>query len=421
MNQRYFLVAVLLLVATYSARAADWNQFRGPNTDGVAEGSGYPTQWSAESNIKWKAALPGNGNSSPVVSAGRVFVTAAEDEGRKRSLLCFDRTNGKQLWVQSVAFDRVTETHKTNPYCGSTPAADGQHVVVWHGSAGLYCYDFEGTEVWNRQFGEFKHIWGYGTSPIILGDRVIVHCGPGQEVFMTAVDLKTGETLWRTDEPIEGNGSYNANKKYMGSWSSPVVAQVGDRQRIFCTMPTRVNAYDPETGEIVWSCQGIGGPRGDLAYSSPMILGDIGVAQGGFRGPAIGFRLTGEGDVTETARLWRVEEGNPQNIGTGVFVDGYLYKANAGPSTLQCIDPQTGKELWQERAPGDNYWGSIVLADGRMYVTNQRGDTDVILPNPEKLELVTSNKLGEPSNSTPAFSDGEIFLRTAKSLYCVAN
>jgi len=414
-----FIALVLLTLATF-AQAGDWPQFRGTNGDGHADGSKFPTEWGASKNVRWKMPLPEPGNSSPIVSSGRVFVTGTEAEGRTRSLYCFDRETGDQLWVRSVKFGKVERTHKTNPHGSSTPATDGRRVLAWHGSAGLYCYDFSGRELWGRDLGDFDHIWGYGTSPVLLEDRVIMHCGPGQRVFIAAVDLETGRTLWQTDEPHKGDGSYNENKKYMGSWATPAITRIDGKVQIICAMPTRVNAYDPDTGKIIWTCDGVRGPRGDLAYSDPIIGDGLAVYFGGFMGPAMGFRLGGSGNVTATHRLWRIER-NPQNIGTGVLIGPHVYKANAGPGTLQCVVAATGEELWQEKVTGTNHWGSVVYAASRLYVTSQKGATHVFLPNPERLELVATNELGERSNSTPAFSDGEIFIRTFEHLYCIAD
>jgi outer membrane protein assembly factor BamB len=143
----------------------------------------------------------------------------------------------------------------------------------------------------------------------------------------------------------------------------------------------------------------------------------------GFRGTAMAFKLGGSGNVTATNRLWALSKHQPERIGTGVVVGKYLYVANAGPSTAQCLELATGKERWHERLPegkqGGLHWGSIVYAGGRLYVTNQSGATHVFPPNPDKLDLVASNKLGEPSNATPAVSDGRIFIRTDGHLYCI--
>ncbi|MCB9927327.1 MAG: PQQ-binding-like beta-propeller repeat protein [Planctomycetaceae bacterium] len=377
-----------------------------------------PLNWDSSTNIRWKAPLPHPANGSPIVSNGRVFVTAAQDaDGRRRALYCFDRRNGKQLWVHTTDISKTMPTHKTNPYCGSTPAANGEVVVVWHASAGLVCLDFEGKEVWSRNLGEFEHIWGYGTSPVIYQDRVILHSGPGDRIFIGAYDLQSGKTLWEVDEPQQGkNGSEREDGKYKGSWCTPIIANIDNQDQVICTMPTRVVAYDPKDGGVIWTCDGIRGPKGDLSYSSPLLGDGVLVSIGGFQGPGIGLRPGGKGNITESSRLWRNDK-NPQSIGSGVFVDGYVYRPNAGPGTIECLDPKTGEVLWTERA--ETCWGSIVHVAGRCYVTDQSGKTHVFSPNPEKYEALAVNELGEPSNSTPAVSDGQIFIRTFGHLYCI--
>ena len=410
---------LLIVTLPLTLFADDWSAFRGNAGDGISKEKAVPTVWSSEKNIKWKVPLPEVGNGSPIVSNGKVFVTCAQNKGTKRSLYCFDRTNGNQDWVRTIEFPKVMPTHKTNNYCGSTPVADGERVVVWHSSAGLVCYDFKGTELWKKMLGEFKHIWGYGGSPIIHKGNVILHCGPSQKVFMIAFDLKTGKEKWRTPEPVSGNGEFNEKKKYMGSWSTPVIVNLKGKEILVCSMATRVNGYNLETGEIIWSCSGLRGKRGDLAYTSPVIADNICVSMGGFKGPAIGFKMEGEGDITKN-RLWRNENKNQQRIGSGVFINGSIFMANSSGSLVQCINPETGKERWKKRTPGASWWGSMVLAGGLLYVTDQDGTTLVFKPNAEKFEQVASNPLKESCNSTPAISDGQIFIRTFKHLYCIA-
>lgn len=399
--------------------AADWPAFRGPQGNGISEETTAPLQWSK--NVKWSAALPQAGNGSPIVSGGFVFVSCAEDvKGHQRSLYCFDRKTGEKAWVQTVTYDKDDPTHETNMYGGSTPAADGKRVVVWHSSAGLYCYDFQGHELWQKDLGEFKHIWGYGSSPVIHDDRVILHTGPGKQIFVAAYSLADGKELWKTDELFKGDGSYRAkegiyDKAYMGSWATPLLARIDGKLQAICTMPTRVVGYDVADGKILWWCEGLRASQGDLAYSSPVLAGNVCVVTGGFGGPSLAVKLGGAGDIT-SQRLWR-KDANPQSIGTGVVVDGYLYRPNAGPGTLECIDPQTGDVKWTERA--STYWGSIVYVAGRCYVTGQDGVTLVFKPSPQKFELLAKNSLGEGSNSTPAISDGEFFLRTMKTLHCI--
>jgi outer membrane protein assembly factor BamB len=421
MKTALFSVMIGAMLSVGSVSADDWPAFRGPAGNGLSTEKAAPTTWGPDKNIKWKVALPQPCNGSPIVSNGRVFVTCAEDsEGQKRSLYCFDRKDGKQFWVKTVEFKKQDRTHDTNPYCGTTPVSDGKVVVVWHSSAGLHCYDFEGKELWKRDLGEFNHMWGAGTSPVLHDGKVILNTGPGKSrVFVTALDLATGKTSWEVEEPYKGNGDYNESNKPIGSWCTPVVVKVEGKDQIICAQPTRVVAYAPADGKILWSCDGLRFVKGDLAYSSPIVAGDMIVIVGGYNGPGMGIRLGGSGDVTATHRVWR-NENNPQSIGSGVFLDGYIYKPYAGANVIDCIDPKTGKKVWRDRAKEGAYWGSIVSAAGRLYVTDQAGRTIVFKPNHEKFELIAANELGEQSNSTPAVSDGQIFIRTFKKLYCIA-
>ncbi len=412
-----FVTVLVLPLWLGTAKAEDWSAFRGASGNGISPAKNVPTEWSAENNITWKVKVPGRSNGSPVMSGDRLYLTTASDDGRERRLHCFDANDGSEIWAMPATFDRKMPTHKTNLYAGTTPATDGKSVVVWHASAGLFCYDDEGNERWKRDLGEYQHQWGYGTSPVLHDGKVILHSGPGQQVFVGAFDLKTGDTIWQTDEPVENNGERNDDNQYMGSWSTPIVTKVDDRDIVVCSMSTRVNGYDLKTGELLWYSNGLRGPRGDLAYTSPVIADDICVAMGGFKGPAIGFRMGGSGDITDSDRLWRNDKGNPQRIGSGVVVDGLIYMANAGPNTIECIDPATGDSRWQNRGPDGAYWGSIVFADGKLYATDQNGTTIVFKPNPDKFELIATNRLNDPGNSTPAMADRAIFIRTFEHLY----
>ncbi|MEQ9409144.1 MAG: PQQ-binding-like beta-propeller repeat protein [Fuerstiella sp.] len=411
------ITGIFFLLVPSLTVAADWPGFRGPSGDGQTTARNVPVSWSSEENIRWQIELPGQNNGSPIVSADRVFLTSAEDDGQQRHLHCINADDGSTLWLRTARFDRKMPTHKTNLYGGTTPATDGHRVVVWHGSAGLYCYDLDGNQQWKRDLGEFRHQWGYGTSPVLHDGRVILHSGPGQNVFVAAFDLSNGETVWSTEEPVENDGERNDANKYMGSWSTPVVARVDEQDMIVCSMATRVNGYDPKTGAILWTCTGLRGERGDLAYTSPIIAGDICVAMGGFKGPAIGFRMRGSGDITDSMRLWRQDRNNPQRIGSGVHVDGHIYMTNAGPNTIECLDPATGTVLWQERAPGGAHWGSLIHAEGRLYATDQDNMTTVMEPDSTGLKVISKNRLNDAGNSTPAIVDGAVYIRSFRHIY----
>jgi len=403
-------------VSAASTVAGDWPAFRGPHGNGIADEDKAPLHWGPGSNVFWKASLPGPGNSSPIVSRGRVFLTCAENQGRKRNLYCFDRRTAQQFWVQTAEFPNVEPTYHSNPYCASTPVADGSHVIVWHGSAGVFCYRFDGTKVWEKNLGEIRHDWGYASSPILYRNMVILNFGPGSRTFLCALDLKTGHLLWKLDE---SGGLDATDKRMVGSWTTPIVARVNHKDQILCSMPTRLIACDPKNGALLWFCEGLGDEKVDLVYASPLICGNIGVAFTGWvNGPTIGFKLGGAGNVTASNRLWR--EKHSQRIGSGVVVDGRVYIVNAGPGMAQCMECATGEILWSERLEGGESWGSVVMAGGRLYVTSRKGVTSVFRPDPQKLDLLAMNDLGEPSNATPAVSDGKIFLRTDSHLYCIS-
>lgn len=410
----FSIIATSLSVAS----AGDWPAFRGPVGLGVTSDTDFPTSWSEDENIRWKIKLPNRGNESPVVASGFVFATSATDDGSERRLHCFDRTDGSEKWTREVSFKAGEETHQTNPFGAATPAVSGNKVVVWHGSAGLFCYDLAGEQLWSAQPGAVTHIWGYGSSPVIHGGKVLLNFGPGAAQAIVAYDLETGDEVWRHKEP---GGTDDRSGRMVGSWSTPVIADVGGESQIVCSLPTRVVSLNPKDGSVIWSCDGLVGKNGDLVYTSPLISKGVGVAMGGYTGPAIGFRLDGKGDVTTTHRLWHDDSKQPQRISSGVIVGDNIFMANAGPGTLQCLDLTTGKEVWKDRGPGANHWGQMCFADGRLYVTNQKSQTVVFAPTAEKYEQLAVNSLDGSSNSTPAFSDGEIFLRTSTSLYCVSD
>jgi len=416
---RISLIAALCFSLNSIANSADWPGFRGPTHNGVTKDSA-PTKWGEDENILWKVPLPHPGNGSPIVINGKILLNSAEDaEGKKRSLFCFDAQSGKQLWKQTVTISKKMPTHKTNPYCGSTPVAQGNRVIVWHATAGLHCYDLKGKKIWSRDLGEFRHIWGYGTSPVIDGNRIFLNTGPGKKVMVACFDLETGKTIWEKIESQDGTPDKNAAGKYKGSWSTPIITTFIQSRQLISIMPTRVVAYDTDNGNIIWFCNGVNHQRGDLSYSSAVIAGNICYVTGGFKGPSMGIRLGGKGDVTKSHRLWRIEN-QPQSVGTGVIVGGLVYRPNAGPGILDCIDPQTGKVRWKERGTG-NYWASTVKAGDYLYATAQDTTTIVFKANPDRLEEVSRNQLEAKGtcNATPAISDGKIYIRTFTHLYAI--
>ncbi|MCA8969352.1 MAG: PQQ-binding-like beta-propeller repeat protein [Planctomycetes bacterium] len=409
-------MSALFAAPTY---AQDWPNFHGPSGDGATPAKHVPVEWdgATKKNVRWRTQLEHAANGSPIVSNGRVFLTMPEDEeGKRRALYCFDRVDGKRLWVRTALFDKKMPTHPTNPYCGSTPAADGERVVVWHGSAGLWCYDFEGELLWKRDFGEFRHRWGYGTSPILHEGRVLLHSGPGKQPFVALLDAKDGSTIWRQDEKLADYGDDGMEPRMTGSWAMPVLLGKGSSKSILQVHPTRVVSLAYADGAIRWTAEGVSNKRGDLAYSTPVIAGDLAFLQGGYEGPSLGLRI-GDLDEGETDRRAWFHPDVASSVGTGVCIDGKIYQPFM--RELVCYDATTGELLWRERPGKGQMWGSIVVAEGRMYLMNQLGVTFVFRPDAERFAKIAENALGEKTNSTPAVSDGELFLRTHEGLWCI--
>jgi outer membrane protein assembly factor BamB len=419
-----FAFLTLLALLTASAPAANWPAWRGPTGQGLSTEKNLPTHWSATENVKWRIALPERGNSTPVTWGDRIFLT--QPVGDRRTLLCLNRADGKQLWEQGVATREKELTHGTNPYCSGSPVTDGERVIVSFASDGLFCYDLNGKELWRRtDLGRQVHIWGAGVSPVLLGNLCFLNFGPGETTYLLAVDNTTGKTVWKHDEDtgygkppaadVKG-GKATQGATYIGSWTTPVVAKIEGKDQLLMSWPRRLAAYEPQTGKELWICAGLN----PLVYTSPIFTGDTVVAMGGFGGTAIGVRAGGSGDITATRRLW--QQRSPQRIGSGVIHEGHVYIHN-DPGTAMCLDLKTGQPVWTEtlagEAPTKVNWSSVMLADGLCYTITQGGDCFVFKASP-KFELVATNPLGEPSNSSVVPSNGELLIRTHKSLWCIA-
>lgn len=401
-------LALAAMLAASAAQAGNWPAWRGPAGTGVSSEINVPLEWSKSENIAWRTPLPAPGNSTPIVWGDRVFLTQAVDDGKKRTVMCFDRGDGKLLWQQGVEFAGEEPTHSTNPFCSASPVTDGERIIAWHGSAGIVAYDFDGNELWRRDLGPFRHIWGNASSPVLLGDLVICQLGPGPQSVLVALDKRSGADVWRM-ELTDARGEEDA---YRGSWSTPVVRETRAGPELLVSLPNELVAFDPMSGERRWNCRGLS----DLVYTSPLVGRDAVVAMSGYTGPALAVRTGGAGDVTETHRLWVSEKKNDQRVGSGVIVDDHIYIMDE-PGFVRCYVVATGELVWEERLAGST-WSSMVHADGRLYIINMDGTTYVLEPGPE-FKLLAENPLGELTRGSLALSDGQIFVRTYNGLYCI--
>jgi outer membrane protein assembly factor BamB len=406
--------AFILLALPGVASAENWPSWRGPQQNGISTDRNLPLEWSTTKNVRWKVPLPEAGNSTPIVLGDRIFITQSLDKGKRRALICFARSDGKQLWQQEVECTVKETTHPDNPPCSSSPVADGEAVYANFASAGILACDFDGKKLWHRELGPLLHVFGNGSSPVLYKDLLIVFHGPGEPTFMIALNKRTGKTVWQQKE-------HALNDKLFGTWGSPIVTRLGGRDELLMSLPGEsiggdgwVKSYDPSTGLELWRCVGLGASL----YPSPVVAaeGDMIFGASGFFGPMLAIKPGGKGDITATHRLWRVAGRNPQRIGSAVVTSGNVYFADA-EGFVECLHADTGKQVWKERLEG-KLWGSMLLADGKLYVNNLEGKTFVLAASPRYEHLFT-NDIGEPMYAGLAVSQGEIFLRSWRHLYCL--
>lgn len=413
------IFAPLLIAAiAHLSHANDWPSWRGPGGDGkLPADEEYPTEWSPDKNLKWKVPLPGPGNSSPIVVGERIFLTQAADQGKKRSLLCFSTKDGTLLWERSIDYGKADQTHKTNPLCSASPVSDGNLVYAWHGNGGLHAYDLEGNEKWSRDLGDhYEHQWGANAaSPILYAGALIVHAGPGMTVNLFCLEKTTGETIWEKELP----DAYSKDmKEFKGSWATPLIIDNDGRPEMLIGLPKALTSFNPKTGDELWRCEGLS----DLCYTSAISNGEVAAYLGGFGGPGLGVRLPDSkttGNITESHRLWadQGKKPNRQRIGTGQLIGNHLYQLDE-PGIAVCLDVTTGERLWESRL-SRNSWSSMNYVGGKLYVNDQSGTTYILDPNPKELKLLQENAVDQRqhTNSTLAFANGSIYLRTDAFLY----
>ncbi len=402
-----------------AASAANWPGWRYDGT-GVSPEKNAPVKWSKTENVSWRAPLPDAGNSSPIVWEDKVFITQAE--GAKRSVWAFDRATGKVLWRQSTGYGEKDESHESNPHGSATPVTDGEQVIAAFGSAGVHAFDLSGKKVWSRDLGKQTHQWGYGSSPVIYQDWCILYFGPGPRSFLTALDKKTGKTAWHVEAPEAHpperfDGFAGKSDGVIGTWSTPLLVRSGQRDEIVMTFANEMRGFDPKTGKGLWKTDGLN----PLLYTSPLAGDGYIVGMGGFFGGTVAVKTGGTGDIGPQ-KVWSVKREKKHYLSSGIIKDKHLY-ISAAVGVAECRELATGKLLWEERlksvgAKGET-WGSMVCVGDKIYVVNQSGDTFVLRANPEKFEQVAVNPLGEPCNTTPAISNGEVFIRTHQALWCI--
>ncbi len=460
----------LTLAALPLLFSAEWTQFRGPNGAGNSPETGLPVEFGPNQNVVWKTALP-RGNSSPALTADRIFLTGAE--GNHLLTLCLNRQTGKILWRREIIADRAEVLHPLNDPASSSPITDGVNVYVFFGNFGLASYGPNGEERWKRPLGPFTNLHGMGASPILAGEKLIMNCDQNNDSYMLAVDKSVGHTLWKTERPEVTHG-----------FSTPILYHAEGGDQVIVPGSYQLTAYSVAAGAKLWWVRGLTWQ----VKSMPVIAGGIvyfnGWAPGGDPGEQadlpdfhvviekcdknhdgklaqdelpkewqptgswgaidldrdgllnerdwnffrarraaqnsiIAVRLGGKGDVTETNLIWRYTKALPDVPCPLIYKDVlYLVKTGGIATTL---NPKTGEALKVARMRGalEGYYSSPVGADDKVYMISEAGKVSVLRAGPE-MELLALNDLGEDVYATPAIADGKLYLRTRNTFYCFA-
>ena len=466
----HLALATVSLVGWHSAAVAgEWSQFRGPNSAGVAETSRLPVEFGPRKNVAWKTTIP-NGKSSPVLTADRIFLTASE--GDDLLTICLERASGKILWRRAIRRDRAEPLNQLNTPASSTPTTDGRNVYVFFGDFGLVSYGPDGNERWRLRLGPFKNLHGMASSPVLVGDKLIMLHDQAVDSHLLAVNKDTGETLWRTERPEALKG-----------FSTPVVFQAKDGPpQLIVTGSFLLISYSVESGEKLWWVRGLtwqmkssavigddiiyatgwspssdAGQRmllpsfeealqeadidhdGKLSFNEipekwhnfsgwrPIdLVGDGSLserewslyrARRAARNVTIAVRPgKARGDLTETHLLWEYERSVPR-VPSPLFYKGILYTIKDG-GILTSFDAKTGKVLRQARLRDaiDTYYSSPVAGDNKVYLASELGKVSVLQVGGE-WETLAVNDLREPCYASPAIADGRLFIRTATTLY----
>jgi outer membrane protein assembly factor BamB len=381
-----------------------WPQWRGPTGQGIVESKGYLDSWSDTENVLWKVQVPGRGHSSPIVWKDRLFLTTAHD-GTRRALLCFSRQDGKLLWEAAAPEPQTVErVYRKNSHATATPATDGERVYALFGNSGLAAVDFSGKRVWHYSFGATSNYHGPGGSPLLYKDRVIFYQDQRSDSFVAAVHAKTGKLLWKTP------------RQETVGWGTPIAIRAGSRDEVIVSGQNAVRAYDPDTGKELWMARG----NTMEVTPTPAVGHGLVFCSSGRAGPTLAIRPGGSGDVTDTHIAWQTPRGSPFIPSPLVYGD-HLYLVNDMTSIATCLDARTGKTVWQGRLGAEareSFSASPLAVDGKIFVTNDQGETFVLAPGRE-FRLLRVNRLNEQTLATPALVDGKWYFRTAGHLWAI--
>src|SRR5215471_7791278 len=415
------IIRAAIAIVTLALGAADWPNWRGPTRNGVSDERNLPVKWSPTENVAWKLAMPSFSGSTPVIWGDRIFLNVADDEHVKEAvtlhLWSVNRNTGAIVWQRPLGGGNHKE-RKQN-MSSPSPVTDGRSVWVMTGTGILKAFDFAGGELWARDiqhdYGRFGLNWGYGSSPLLHGDSLYVQVLHGMRTddpsYLLRIDKATGKTVWRVERPT------NARMESPDAYTTPALLEYGGKTEIVLTGGDVVTGHDPATGKELWRAGGLN-PTNDANYrivASPVVFGDLIIAPTRER-PMLALKAGGSGDVTTAARLWSFDGG--PDVPTPVTDGTFVYVIN-DRGIMACLDAKTGREHYsrQRLRPG-TYSASPILADGRVYVTNEDGVTSVVKAGPQ-FQILAENEFDDYTLSSPAVSGGRLFFRTTKHLWAI--
>jgi outer membrane protein assembly factor BamB len=423
--------ALLFLVA-FPARAGNWPQWRGPDGTGVSSETGLPVNWTTARGVVWKTDLPEWGDSTPAIWGDAIFVTTQHDEDLL--LLKLDKASGRILWTRTVGsgdFKRIPINAKTpeqrkqqnfhplQNQASPSPVTNGQVVVVHFGNGDLAAYDFDGKQLWHHnlqdEYGHYTIWWGHANSPVIFGNSVISVCIQDSladvaktpvESYVVAHDLRTGRERWKT---LRMTG---AKAEECDAYTTPVITQLDGHPQMIVMGGNQLDAYDPANGRQLWFLPGI---RGGRTVGGATVADGLAFCTQGKGGPLLAVKLGGSGELPRSNIAWRFEKGTPDSCTPVAWEDHLFTLQDAG--IARCFDIHTGRSLWTERVKGE-YKASPVAAEGRIYFLNTHGLCTVISAS-DRFDKLAENQIDDDTIASPAISDGRIYIRGHKALWCI--
>jgi outer membrane protein assembly factor BamB len=408
---RMLVAAGLLAIATTTLAVENWPEFRGPTGQGTSSARNVPVHWSATSNVVWKTAVPGEGWSSPVIVAGRIYLTSAVPPagGGTPTLhaLCVDATTGKILWDTEVfkpESNATSQFHKKNSHASPTPIVSGDRLYVHFGHMGTAALDLKGKVLWRQTQLKYSPMHGNGGSPALVGEQLIINCDGTADPFVAALNAATGEVHWKTLRQTTSQRPF--------SFSTPLAIEADGRTQIISPASGFVASYDPKDGRELWRARYGDGfsvvPRPSFAH------GLIFVSSSFMRPVLYAIRAAGaKGDVTASHIAWSYAKGIPNTSSPLVVGDEVYFVSDIGIAT--CLAARTGALHWSERLGGD-FSASPVFADGRLYFQNETG-VGYVLALGKTYRPLAQNDLGERTLASPAVLDGALILRSQSHLW----